>query len=116
MVTFESNWQDAKHILQRIADRHSQKVSAKAQAQIREASKHYMLYYNKLTPIVYTSVAASGVLLTMRLLVEPHSRRNCEHIIWEDVLVEFAQHSDIDFAYPTQRFYSNPTEGKQKIK
>ena len=114
MVTFESNWQEAKHILQKIADQHSQKVSAKAQAQIREASKHYMLYYNKLTPIVYTSVAASGVLLTMRLLVEPHSRRNCEHIIWEDVLVEFAQHADIDFAYPTQRFYNHVSEGKQK--
>jgi hypothetical protein len=28
------------------------------------------------------------------------------------VLEEFAQHRDIDFAYPTQRFYDNRVEGK----
>jgi hypothetical protein len=92
---------------------HSLKVSSNAQAKINEASKHYMLYYTKLTPIVYTSVESCGVLLTMRLLVEPHKRRDCEHNIWEDILVEFHQQKDIDFAYPTQRFYNNLTEGKK---
>jgi small-conductance mechanosensitive channel len=111
LVTFESNWQDAKDALQKIADKNSHKVSKNAKAKIKEASKHYMIYYTMLTPIIYTSVEPCGVLLTMRLLVEPHKRRNCEHAIWEDVLTEFAQHKDIDFAYPTQRFYNNLTEG-----
>ncbi len=111
LVTFESNWQEAKGALQKIADAHSHKVSNKAKSKIKDASKHYMLYYKKLTPIVYTSLESCGVLLTMRLLVEPHKRRNCEHAIWEDVLVEFARYKDIAFAYPTQRFYDNLTEG-----
>ena len=110
LITFESNWQDAKVVLQGIAENRSQKVSNNAQSKIKEASKHYMIYYKKLTPIVYTSLDSCGVLLTMRLLVEPHKRRNCEHDIWENVLVEFAQHKDIDFAYPTQRFYNSLAE------
>ena len=110
LITFESNWQDAKDALQKIADEHSLKVSRNAHAKIKEASKHYMIYYTKLTPIIYTSIDSCGVLLTMRLLVEPHKRRNCEHDIWEDILKEFAQHKDIDFAYPTQRFYNNLAE------
>jgi small-conductance mechanosensitive channel len=111
LITFESNWQDAKVILQKIAEEHSHKISGNAQSKIKDASRHYMIYYNKLTPIVYTSLDSCGVLLTMRLLVEPHKRRNCEHDIWENVLVEFAQHKDIDFAYPTQRFYNSLAEG-----
>ena len=111
LITFESNWQDAKAILQKIAEEHSLKVSNNAKSKIKEASKHYMIYYKTLTPIVYTSLDPCGVLLTMRLLVEPHKRRNCEHGIWEDVLMEFAQHKDIGFAYPTQRFYNSLAEG-----
>ena len=113
LITFESNWQDAKVVLQKIAEAHSHKVSSNAKAKIKEASKHYMIYYKMLTPIIYTSLDSCGVLLTMRLLVEPHKRRNCEHAIWEDVLTEFAQHKDIGFAYPTQRFYNNLTEGSK---
>lgn len=111
LITFESNWQEAKDVLQQIADEHSLKVSNNAKSKIKEASKHYMIYYKMLTPIIYTSIDPCGVLLTMRLLVEPHKRRNCEHAIWEDVLKEFAQHKNIDFAYPTQRFYNHQAEG-----
>jgi len=32
----------------------------------------------------------------------------------EELLEEFSKHNDIDFAYPTQRYYDNLTEGKQK--
>jgi len=111
LLTFESNWQEAKDALQKIADAHSHKVSKNAKAKIKEASRHYMIYYTMLTPIIYTSVDSCGVLLTMRLLVEPHKRRNCEHAIWEDVLTEFGKHKDIEFAYPTQRFYNSLAEG-----
>lgn len=111
LITFESDWQEAKNVLQKIADAHSLKVSNNAKSKIKEASKHYMIYYKMLTPIIYTSIDPCGVLLTMRLLVEPHKRRNCEHAIWEDVLKEFAQHKNIDFAYPTQRFYNHQAEG-----
>jgi small-conductance mechanosensitive channel len=115
LVTFESDWRKAKELLLAIAQKHSETITPKAQEKIKDASKKYMIFYHKLTPIVYTSVKDCGVLLTMRLLSEPRRRRNCEEAIWEDILDAFAEHKDIDFAYPTQRFYDHVTEGKQAI-
>jgi hypothetical protein len=48
----------------------------------------------------------------MRYLTQPRNRRGGEEAIWEDILDAFAKHKDIDFAYPTQRFYDNLKEGK----
>ena len=43
---------------------------------------------------------------------EPRKRRGSEQEIGADILDSFAAHDNIDFAYPTQRFYHNDTEGK----
>ena len=110
LVTFESNWTRAKEILQHIVREHGEKLSAEAEKRVLEASKKYMIFYQYLTPIVYTSVKDSGILLTMRYICDARRRRATEHEIWEDVLMEFAQHKDIEFAYPTQRFYTRPSE------
>ena len=75
-----------------------------------------MIFYRNLTPIVYTSVKDSGVMLTMRFLCDPRQRRSYEQTIWEMVLKKFSKCDDIDFAYPTQRFYSNLSEGKDGTK
>jgi small-conductance mechanosensitive channel len=71
-----------------------------------------MIFYNTLSPNIYTSVKDSGVLLTIRYICEPRKRRATEHVIWEDILKAFAKHEDIDFAYPTQRFYFNQEMSK----
>ncbi len=71
-----------------------------------------MIFYANLTPIIYTSVKASGVQLSIRFLCEPRGRRGATSAMWEDILQAFARCDDIDFAYPTQRFYHNATEGK----
>jgi small-conductance mechanosensitive channel len=110
LVTFESNWNLAKEILQKIVSHHAESLSADAEKRIIEASKKYMIFYQYLTPIVYTSVQENGVLLSMRYICEPRKRRGTEHAIWEDILQEFAQNKDIEFAYPTQRFYTRPAE------
>lgn len=112
MVTFESNWKKAKKILTEIVNEKSESISKSAERKIKDASKKYMIFYKNLTPIVYTSVKDSGVMLTMRFLCDPRQRRGYEESIWEEILKEFSQSSDIDFAYPTQRFYSNNIEGK----
>lgn len=111
LVTFESDWRKAKTLLQAIAEQHTMEIDERVQQSFRKASEQYYLKYNKLTPVVYTSVKDSGVLLTIRYLHEPRQRRNYEHMIWEAILEEFANHEDIDFAYPTQRFYNYVTEG-----
>ena len=112
LVTFESNWKKAKTILQEIVTKHAQHSSEVAQKHIQEASRRFMIFYSVLTPTVYTSVAESGVLLTIRYLCEPRTRRGTSETIWEDVLHQFAAHKDIDFAYPTRRFYDNLREGE----
>ena len=112
LVTFESNWREAKAILERIATQHAASVTGEAARQIEEASRQFMIVYNKLTPTVYTSVRDSGVLLTVRYLCDPRQRRTTTEAIWEDILTGFAQRPDIDFAYPTTRFYENTTEGR----
>jgi len=116
LITFESNWQEAKKILQKIADKDAEQLSKAAEKRVKEASKKFMILYSRLTPIVYTSVQDSGVLLTIRYLCEPQRRRDSEQVIWEDVLKEFAGHEDIDLAYPTQRFYNNQFERKRQDK
>jgi small-conductance mechanosensitive channel len=112
LVTFESNWEAAKEILLQIAREHTAIQSEHAERQVRSAARKYMIHFHFLTPIVWTRVADCGVTLTVRYLCEPRRRRITECTIWEAILRAFAQRDDIDFAYPTQRFYNNAAEGK----
>ena len=112
LITFESNWVEAKKVLLEIASKHAEALSKYAEQRVKEAARKFMIFYNKLTPTVYTSVRDSGVLLTIRYLCEPRHRRGTEQAIWEDILTEFAGHDDIDFAYPTRRYFDSLKEGK----
>jgi len=114
LLTFESNWQKAKQILGNIANKHAEHLSKAAERKVKEASKKFMIFYKSLTPTVYTSVKDSGVQLTIRYLCEPRNRRGTEQAIWEEILTEFGKCKDLDFAYPTVRYYDNKTEGKAK--
>ena len=112
LVTFESNWPKAKAILQKIVDDHSAHLSESAMQSVRKAAQRAMIIYSTLTPKIWTSVAESGVLLTIRYLCDPRKRRGTAETIWEDILTEFGKCDDIDFAYPTVRRYMNREEGK----
>lgn len=112
LVTFESNWQRAKQIMTHIAEEKTVHLSKIAQKRLREASQKRMIFYNKLTPVVYTEVRDSGVLLTIRCLCEPRRERVNKEVLWEAILTSFAECDDIDFAYPSQRVYFNAMEGK----
>jgi small-conductance mechanosensitive channel len=116
LITFESNWKKAKNILTEIVNKEATQITETAERQIKAAAKKFLIYYSKLTPIVYTSIKDSGVLLTMRFLCDPRKRRSTEEIILEEVLEEFGKCKDIDFAYPTTRFYNNLNEGKEGAK
>ncbi len=112
LVTFESNWREAKRILSVIAKRDADTLSKSAEEKVRRAARRFMIFYTHLSPVVYTTIADSGVLLTIRYLCEPRRRRATEEQISEDILSRFADRDDIDFAYPTTRFYDNSLEGK----
>jgi small-conductance mechanosensitive channel len=112
LVTFESNWRRAKELLLAIAVRFGEPASREAAEQVAQAARKYFIYYTTLTPTVYTSVKDCGVLLTIRHLCDPRKRRGVTHAIWEEILNEFARCPDIDFAYPTTRWFDSRLEGK----
>jgi len=106
-ITFESNWEKAKSILEEIIEKYTKNIEYKVEKEILEASKNYMIYYKHLTPIVYVQVKEFGVQLTIRYLCNPRKRRGTENEIWQTILANFNSQKDIRFAYPTTRFYSS---------
>lgn len=114
VITFESDWEKAKELLNEIVSAHSAHLSSDAEHKVRDAARKFMIYYNNLTPTVYTSVAADGISLTMRYLCEPRHRRDSEEKIWEAVLSALSQHKDIQLAYQTFRVVqTEATHSKQ---
>jgi len=108
LVTFESDWEKAKELLQEIADKHLQDFVERAEQQVRRAKESYLIHYRYLTPTVYTDVRDSGVCLTIRHLSDPRKRRSISQDIWEDILRTFNDHDEIELAYPTMRIYKEP--------
>jgi len=113
LVTFESNWKRAKDILNEIAVNHAGHLAEPAENKLKEYARDFLIVPVELTPMVFTTVEASGVLLTVRHVCRSRHRRESTQEIWEDVLDRFAECDDIDFAYPTSRSYNNVTEGKR---
>jgi len=111
LVTFESDWKAAKRIMLSVLEERVDS-SEELTAMRRGDSDRYLIYQGASGPIVYTSVEASGVLLTARFPVRPRQRRGTVQSVWEAILEAFAGRDDIDFAYPTTRFYDNAAEGK----
>ena len=106
LVTFESDWKEAKSILNKISIKHAEHVSKAAARKFKETSKLFMMYKPDFNPQVYTKVEDSGILLTIRYLCNPRKRRITSQMIWEDILDSFSKKENIDFAYPTTRFYN----------
>ena len=110
LVTFESDWKKGKKVLEQIIENQAGSLTKSARKKLADASKKYMIFYNRLTPIVYTSVKDSGIQFSIRYLVTPHRRRTSEQAIWEDILEAFDLEPNLHFAYPTTRVYYEPSE------
>lgn len=109
-VTFESDWEKAKKIISKHAQRANKEIPEKIKDKIRRMAEQYMIYYEKLTPIVYTNIADSGVELIMRYLTEVKKRRLIRDQICQGILKDFNKEPDIDLAYPTYRIYKHKEE------
>lgn len=115
-VPFESNWKKAKVLLKEIATRHGEVISSKAEASIQEASKKFSLYNAQLEPTVYTKIdtPSSSIILTLRYMCPYRNRRGSAELIYEEILDEFMNHDDIEFAYPTQIIYKDDEKNRVK--
>lgn len=102
-LTFESDYKKAKTMFLQIAEKYALHLTKDIERELKEASKRYLVYYKNLTPIVYTEVKDSGIMLSIRYLCEPHMRRTTNEKIWEDVLTCINQNDDLDLAYNTLR-------------
>ncbi|MFO7659608.1 MAG: mechanosensitive ion channel [Candidatus Cloacimonadaceae bacterium] len=107
LITFESDWKKTKQLLLNIANENALPITDEVTKEIKNAAKKFMIFYNKVTPVVYTSVIESGVLLTVRYLIDIRRRRGSTEAIWEGILNEFAKHDDVTLAYPTYRIMSD---------
>lgn len=107
VITFESDWKKAKAMLYEIVMEHANHQTDGVNEKLKKASKKYMIYYKKLTPIVYMDVVDNGVQLTMRYLCKPKQRRTTVDHIWTDVLSRIEQEDNIELAYQTHRVIVN---------
>ena len=103
LVTFESDWQKAKTIMLRHAERMAEGLEEKVRRKLEVMRNRYMIYYGKLTPIVYVDIKDSGVELTLRYLTEAKRRRSTQDALCRNILEDFGREPDVNFAYPTWR-------------
>ena len=113
LLTFESNWTEARRILQGIIDA---APAPPASAPSQPGGTSLLVMEASRLPAVFMSVDDSGIRLTLRYTCDPRQRRATRQRIWEAVLTAFAKRDDIDFAYPTQRFFDNAAEGKPALR
>jgi small-conductance mechanosensitive channel len=107
LVTFESDWETAERLVLEAVTEASAAVSPERVAEeLRQTATEYRFHITDLAPSTIVTVEDSGVLITGRLLVAARGgRRAAEQKVWRAVLKSFAEHPDIDLAYPTVRTY-----------
>lgn len=103
LVTFESDWQKGRDIIISHAMRLAEGQEDNVRRKIDAMRNRYMIYYGKLTPIVYVNIKDSGVELTLRYLTEAKKRRFTQDQLCRAILEDFDKHPDVNFAYPTYR-------------
>lgn len=103
MVTFESDYKRAEEIMKAHGIKEAEGMEDVVKRKIDTMTKHYMIYYDKLTPIVYTDIKDSGVELSLRYLAEAKKRRATQDRLCRAILDDFALEPNVNFAYTTYR-------------
>lgn len=90
-VPVDSDIDNAKSILYDIVRNNEvvKRIPRKMKSELNSAIGEYRIYYNKLDPIVYTSIEDSCVVLTIRYLAHPKKVRNIRSDIYTKVLDDF---------------------------
>lgn len=107
-ITYESDVDAAKALLEAAAASHCADVSAHAAEQAKKAAARYVIVYRNLTPIVWTAIAPHGVQLTLRFLVEPRRRRSTASELSSHIIRAVQATDSVEFAYPTTRYFNGP--------
>jgi small-conductance mechanosensitive channel len=105
LVTFESDWKQARQIMRDVAMELYEEIVPDLRAGFENLEREYAFRLGSTAPIVYTEIADSGILLTIRNLTPARRRRSLTDRLSEAILDRFAEEDAIDFAYPTYRIY-----------
>jgi len=103
VVTFESDWKKAREIVLEHAQEEAERIKKEVDRLIRRMSTQYLIYYEKLTPIVYVKIVKYGIELSLRYLTEAKKRRSTQDEISGKILENFEKEHRINFAYDTFR-------------
>lgn len=103
LVTFESDWKRAEEIMLAHGRELAGDMEDLVKRKIDGMTKKYMIYYDKLTPIVYTKILDSGVELSLRHLTEAKKRRSTHDVLCRKILDDFTAEPNVNFAYTTYR-------------
>ena len=98
-ITIDSNVDLAKEIILNILNSNEtiNEIPKKMQREIKKSHAEYRIYFNKLTPIVYTSINDNKIVLSARFLMHPKKIRIVESEIYEKLISEFKK-NNINFA------------------
>jgi small-conductance mechanosensitive channel len=109
MITFESNWEKAEHILAEIANYDFEKRRDGFAEKMRIVKRDFMVTYNYISPKVYVTIVDSGVRLVVRHMVYIRERRIVSDELSRNILKAFHKDNDIEFAYNTIRYFNGPS-------
>ena len=116
-VTFESDWEEARDMVQQVVDRYALDPDQVAEVdELERAATQYSGLYRDLAPSVYVETIDFGVTVTGRLLVEARRRRLMTSRIWQGMLRELAKRPHVELAYPTTRFFRADLEGMEQAR
>ena len=110
-VTFESDWEAAREMVQDIIERHSADPGQVVEVAGERAANQYFGLYRDLAPAVYVKAIDFGATVTGRVLVPARGRRLIESKIWQDLLPAINEAPRVELAYPTTRFFRADLEG-----
>lgn len=110
LLTFESDWRRALRLLEKLGREEFKRWAGDAEASFRTLGRRYAFKYGALTPIVYLTLADSGIELTLRYLVPLRKRRGSADRVGRAVLEAVEEDPSVDFAYPTWRVYRSGEE------
>jgi small-conductance mechanosensitive channel len=110
-VPFDSDWERAEELLREVGDELHAEIEPELEAGFRRLEKRYAFEYGTLTPIVYVTLGAYGVELTLRFLTHVRRRRGSEDRVGRRLLAAFAAEPNVHFAYPTNRVLRHGERG-----
>ncbi|HKY59534.1 MAG TPA: mechanosensitive ion channel domain-containing protein [Gemmatimonadota bacterium] len=105
LVTHESDWEQAREFIEQIGREVTAPQQAEVESGFRRLGDRYAFRPGITTPIVYVSIAESGINLKLRYLTHVRQRRTSRDEISRRVLRLFRERPEIEFGYPTTRSY-----------